>query len=181
MFVRIPTMIAGLLLVLAVTSVASAEEPEHLFQFFEKGQGIYIARNTSTTSSDFVSLTILTQSELECVVDARTLSAEELAKKYPALKTKIEEATVRAVRDYGTGVKLKPFIVTTDRVSSRSYPEEIGTYYRVLAAKPSYLLIETTSDPPRKVVYAMDKIKRITWTSGLGVQMQPERSAAGQE
>jgi hypothetical protein len=173
MFVRIQTMIAGLFCGLVVASATCAQEPEHISQFFEKGQWISItassARNFENT--EFLSVVILDHDEFQRAQDSKTLSSEELVKKYSDLKQKIEETTAVAVKENGNDVKLK----------TRIYLEGNMKSYRVLAAKPSYLLVEDTATPPRKTVFAMDKIKTVTWSRGLFVEVLPARSVRGQE
>ena len=115
--------------------------------------------------------TILAKHELQCNQDARKLSGEELAKKYPDLKPKFDEAAAIAVKKFGDGVKLRTLV----------HMERLASTYRVLAAKPGYLLVEDTANPPRKTAFALDRIKTVTWSHGPSVVMDPDRSLTRQE
>jgi hypothetical protein len=150
-------------MLLACALPATAQEADHFYEFFEKGQVVHIS--SSSAESQFLSAVILTSEDYQRVTDSQSLSVDEMVKKYPDLSAKMDEA-----------LKGWPAEVREARKAKLVFYQpvlQLGGYYRVITAKSDYLLVESLSSQRGKVVYALDKIKTISWNQGLKMREDP--------
>ncbi|WP_425617419.1 hypothetical protein NA78x_001096 [Anatilimnocola sp. NA78] len=150
---------------LAIPSFSLAQEPASFDQFFEKDQIVHLLK---PTDSEFVTATILKREERQQLIDARSLTVAEMLEKYPQLQAQMDAATKAVAENQKKDGQDRESSKLTPRLYSSLSPQ---LTYRVIAAKPDYLLVESFGTPAQRHVYAMHNIRRINWFSGLTVQM----------